>query len=87
MQRVIREAPGFAGGRAEEGGLAVAPYAGGLEMFIQELLELVVDRHLVALAAFLMQPEPPALAGRVMVLDPQGHGRTDARKGVDHHTY
>jgi hypothetical protein len=43
-----------------------------------------MNRHLMPLAAFLMEPEPPALAGRVIVLDPQGHSRTDAGEGVDH---
>jgi hypothetical protein len=44
----------LAGAGAEEGGLAVFPYAEGLEIFIKELLELVMHRHFVPLAAFLM---------------------------------
>src|SRR5882757_345490 len=44
-----------------EGGLGVIADAGRGEIFIEELLQLVVRRHLVTLAAFLLQPYPPAL--------------------------
>ena len=53
----------------------------GVEIF----LGLVVDRHLVVLAAFFMQPHPPALALLVIILDVHPHDGRDAREAVDHH--
>jgi hypothetical protein len=35
-------------------------------------------RHFVALAAFLVKAHPPALAARVIVLDPHGNDGADA---------
>ena len=52
------------------------------ETFIEELLELMVRRHLVTLAAFLLQPHPPALAVGEIVLD--RNDGADAREAVDH---
>ena len=85
MHRVFRQPAGLAGGRAEEGGLAGVADAGGGEIFIEELFELVMRRHIVALAAFLVQAQPPALAGGVIVLDLHGDDGTDAREGIGHH--
>ena len=48
---------GSAKRRPEEGGFAVVPDPGGVEIFVEKLLDLVVHRHLVALAAFLMQTQ------------------------------
>jgi hypothetical protein len=45
-------------------------------------LEAVVDGHLVVLAALLVQPQPPALALREIVLDPHGERRADPGKAV-----
>jgi hypothetical protein len=42
-------------------------------------------RHFVALAAFLMQPDPPALALGVVVLDAHGDDGPDTGKGERHH--
>src|ERR1017187_10070074 len=39
----------------------------------------------MALAAFLMQPNPAPTALSVVVLDPHLNDRPDAAKGVDHH--
>ena len=58
----VRQHPGSAGRRAEERGLVAIAYPGRDDIFIEELLELVVRRHLVTLAAFLLQPHPPAPA-------------------------
>ena len=58
--------------------------AGGIEIFVEELLELVVRRHVVALAAFLVQPQPPALAVGKIVLDLHPNDGADPRKAVDH---
>ena len=72
VHRVLRQPAGLAGGRAEEGGLAGIADAGRVEIFVDELFELVMRRHFVALAAFLMQPDPPALALGVVILDAHG---------------
>jgi hypothetical protein len=53
---IFRQPAGLAGGRAEEGGFAVVADAGRGEILINEGLELVMRRHFVALAPFLMQP-------------------------------
>src|SRR5260221_7079924 len=47
---------------AEERALAVVAHAGRGHVVIDESLELVVRRHLVALPALLVQAEPPTLA-------------------------
>jgi hypothetical protein len=44
-------------------------------------------RHFVALAAFLVKAHPPALAARVIVLDPHGNDGADASKRVGHHRH
>ena len=43
----------------------------------------MVHRHLVVLAALLVQPEPPALALGEVVLDPHRKRRADPREAVD----
>jgi hypothetical protein len=67
VHRLVGQHAGLADRGAEEGGLGVLP--DGSEIFIDELLELVMRRHLVALGAFFVQPQPPALAAGVVVLD------------------
>src|SRR5580693_4042465 len=62
VHRLVGEHAGLADRGAEQGGLAVLADSGRGEILIKELLELVMRRHFVALAAFLMQPHPPALA-------------------------
>ena len=42
-----------------------------------------MHRHLVVLAALLVQPEPPALALGEVVLNPHRKRRADAREAVD----
>ena len=56
MHRPIRKNPGSACGRAEEGGLTVLAHPRGSEILIEELLEFMMRRHFVALAAFLVHP-------------------------------
>jgi hypothetical protein len=43
VHRVFRQAAGLAGGRAEEGGLARVANAGGVEIFVEEMLELALS--------------------------------------------
>jgi hypothetical protein len=38
-------------------------------------------RHFMTLAAFLVQPHPPALAVGVVILDPHGDDRANAGEG------
>jgi hypothetical protein len=87
VHRLVRERAGFANRGAEEEAFALAPEPAGIEILIDEGFELVVRRHLVAPAAFLVQPHPPALAFRVVVLDLHRHDSADARQGVGHHRY
>jgi hypothetical protein len=59
--------------------LLVLRNAGRLEVGVEPLLQGVVDRHLMAAAAFLVQADPPALADRIVVLDPHGRGGARAK--------
>src|SRR6266851_7215679 len=69
VHRRVAEAAGPAERAAEEGGLAVVTDAGRHKVVIDVGLELVVRRHFMALAAFLMEAEPPALAFGIIVVD------------------
>jgi hypothetical protein len=64
-------------------GVFSSPDASGTNVLIEEGFELMMGRHFVALAAFLVEPHPPALAvGEV--LDPHRHDGADAGEGVGH---
>ena len=76
---------GAADGGAEQGSLAGVSDFRGVDIGVEIGFEVVMRRHLVALAAFLMQPHPPALAVGVIVLDAHGDDRADAREGEGHH--
>jgi hypothetical protein len=84
VHRPRRECAGAADGRAEQGTLFVVGDAGGTEVFIEEGFELVVRRHFVALAAFLVKADPPALPVGKIILDPHRHHGADAGEGVGH---
>jgi hypothetical protein len=62
LKPLLREHAGFADRRSEEGASSVVTDAGRGKVFVDEGLELEVRRHLMPLAAFLVQPHPPALA-------------------------
>jgi hypothetical protein len=65
----LRKRAGAADCGAEQGALGVPDHVGGTEVFIKEGFELVMGRHFVALAAFFMEADPPALAvGRYVTL-------------------
>jgi hypothetical protein len=85
VHRVFRQRVGPANSGAEQGGLAVVADAGGLDVGVQVRFEIMMRRHLMTLAAFLMQTDPPALALGIVVLDAQGDSRADAGKGERHH--
>src|SRR3954447_26361383 len=51
----------------EEGTLASVADAGSVDVGVEIGFEIMVRWHFVALAAFLMQPDPPALALRIVV--------------------
>ena len=55
------------------------------EIGVEIRLGLVVDRHGVVLPAFFLEPQPPALALLVVVLDAHPDDGRDACKAVDHH--
>jgi hypothetical protein len=61
FHRVVGQCIGAAGGGAEQGSLAIIADAGGLDVSIEVGFEIVMRRHLMTLAAFLMQTNPPAL--------------------------
>jgi hypothetical protein len=73
-----------AASRAEEGAFRLIANAGGANIFIEERFELVMRRHFVALAAFLVEADPPAFAVGEIILDPHGDDGADAGEGVGH---
>ncbi|MGO9233319.1 MAG: hypothetical protein ACLP4V_04250 [Methylocella sp.] len=79
------ERAGASGGGAEEGGLAPVADASRLDISVEIGFQIVMRRHLMALAAFLMQADAPALALGVVVLDAHGDDGADAGKGERHH--
>lgn len=80
FRKLLRLAPG----RAEEGSAFVAGDAGGLDVGRRVFFELVMRRHLVALASLLVQPDPPAAGLEVPVLDIHAGGGARTREGVYH---
>jgi hypothetical protein len=66
--------------------LAVLADAGGRNVLLKVAVEIVVGRHLVFLAALLVQPDPAPAPLHKEVFDPHGDRRAHARKGVDHQT-
>src|SRR5580704_2161493 len=85
VHRLVGERAGLARG-AEEGTFVVIADSGGGEIFIDEGFELVMRRHFVALASFLVQPHPPAFAVLIIVLNAHRNDRTNAGKGRCHST-
>jgi hypothetical protein len=81
---VFAETAGAAPGGAEKGRLPCIADAGGVDVGIEIGLEIVVRRHLMPFAAFLVQPDPPALTLGVVVLDPHGDDSAYAGEGEGH---
>ena len=83
-RRIFRElpAPVYA---PEEETFLFSSYAGRVEILVEVRFSVVVSRHFVTFAAFLMQPYPKAFAvlGKV-VLNFHVYDRTDTGKGVAH---
>src|SRR5208337_4699126 len=75
VHRLVGQRAGATGGGAEQGSLAVVADDGGLNVGIKVGFEIVMRRHFMALAAFLVQPDPPALALGIVVLDAHGDVR------------
>jgi hypothetical protein len=57
---------------------------GRLDRSIQIDIKAGVARHLVALAAFLVQPQPPALAVLEMISHSHSHRRAHSGETVHH---
>ena len=85
MHRLVGQRAGAAGGGAEQGSLAGVADSRRLDIGVEIGFEIVMRRHFMALAAFLMQPHPPALAVGVVVLDAHGDDRANAGEGEGHH--
>ena len=60
---------GAADGGTEQGSLAGVADFRGLDIGVEIGLQIVMRRHFVALAAFLVKANPPTLAGREIILD------------------
>jgi hypothetical protein len=83
--RFVRQQACAAKGGAEEGRFPVLADAGRSDVGVEIGFEVMMRRHLVALAAFLVQPHPPAFPLRVVVLDAHADDGADAREGIGHY--
>src|SRR5579871_3211134 len=83
-QAVLGELAAAAPARAEQGRFLLPADAGGVQVGVQVLLGCVMHRHLVELAALLVQADPPALAVLVIVLNLHSHDRAYPRE-TEHH--
>lgn len=66
--QVTKERLGLAVHRAEEGTVAVFADPGGLDVLPQPDFQIVLAGHLVALSAFLVQPDPEGILFREDIL-------------------
>jgi hypothetical protein len=78
------ELAGAAANRAEQRPLGIVAQARAVEIGDEVLIEVVVTRHRVPLAAFLVQPHPEPAVLRVDILDRHAERRANAGEGVDH---
>ena len=85
VHRFVGEHAAVPHGGAEEGALAAVADAGRVEIRVQIGFERVMRWHLMALAAFFMEPDPPTLALGVVVVDAHVHHGADAGEGEGHH--
>ena len=69
---------------AEEGAFAVVGDAGRLDVGVDILLQSMMGRHLVLLAAFLVEPQPGPFALSVVVLDRHCNHGANAGEGEHH---
>ena len=76
--------PGLWRGGAEERPLVIDGDAGGRDVLVEIFLQGMVGGHVVLLAAFLLEAEPPAFALGVVVLDAHGDDGSDAGEGEEH---
>jgi hypothetical protein len=80
-------AGGFTGAtarRAEERAFVVTGDPSHPDVFVEEGFELVVCRHFVALAAFFVEADPPALSVGDVILDPHGDDGADTGERIGH---
>lgn len=87
MNPHLGQAPAPPPGSAEERSFPVPCDPGRLDISVQVLLGLVVDRRLVVLPPLLVQPEPGAPPLLVVVLDLHPGDGAHTREAVDHHPY
>src|SRR5581483_1700283 len=68
----------------KEGTLLFFTDSGRIEVSVKVCLCIVVRRHFMPFAAFLMQTNPVALALRIVVLNAHVNGSTNPREGEAH---
>jgi hypothetical protein len=69
---------------AEQPALLISADIGGFDPAVQIFAKAMMARHLVALTAILVQPQPPALFVFKIITDTQGIGRTHAGEAENH---
>jgi hypothetical protein len=78
------ELAGAAADSAEERGLRIAGQVRACDVGLEDLLERVMTRHRMVLAALFMQPHPQAAVLGVDILDLHGEGGADAGERINH---
>jgi hypothetical protein len=85
VHRLFSQRAGAADGGTEEGDFAAIADAGRFDIGVEIGFKVMMCRHLMPFAAFLVQANPPALTRRVVVLDAHGDYGADAGEGKGHH--
>ena len=81
VHQFLSQRAGTAGGGAEEGSFTCVADSGGLCIRTEISFQVMMRRHFVTLATFLVQPDAPALAIRVVVSHAHGDDGADAGEG------
>ena len=74
-------APPWQSAEREQGIPSRLEQPGRMHVGVEISFEIVMRRHLVDLAAFFVETQPPALAVGEIILDAHGDDRADAREG------
>jgi hypothetical protein len=81
---VAGESAGLARGRAEQGAVRVAAYAGGGDVLVKIPLQIVMAGNLMLLAAFLVQADPSAASLHEVIANLHLQHGAHARERVNH---
>jgi len=84
VQRFVRQEACLSGGCAEQVAVGIAGDADSVDIFIEEMIKVMVTGNVMLLAALLVQPNPSAAALHEIVTDLHFSDGAYARKTVGH---